>query len=261
MTHAIHIVKSDGWVSEGVSGTLLSLCKVLAHSRSKQGLVREMRAHIQSRLEIRSGVAQPRRGDLYEILSQTLNMDGRSVDGRTAGTPAGSGPTSTSTRGRQWQLDLRRAVDSCVYSDGKYVVYIPSAAAGSADREKIVDSILSPLVKLMVSRSWGQVALNRWGSTIAALKRVVIGMLFNNILPESLVGLGAQAHITEQQLQDRLRKLLSSAAAEESAGKDTAHAIEHSKRVLRLSTYFNTPGRSWQCGIVLIACSIVDDLH
>ena len=89
-------------------------------------------------------------------------------------------------------------------------------------------------MKLLVSRSRGAAALNRWGSTIAALKRLVMGMMFNNILPESIVGLGAQAEITERQVQDRLRKLQASAAAVESQGYDLCHVLEHSKRVLRL---------------------------
>ena len=39
LTHALHIVKCDGLVSEGISGVLYSLSKIIAHGRSMNGLI------------------------------------------------------------------------------------------------------------------------------------------------------------------------------------------------------------------------------
>ena len=50
LTHALHIVKCDGLVSQGISGVLYSLSKTIKHSRSMDGVIAAMRKHVRSRL-------------------------------------------------------------------------------------------------------------------------------------------------------------------------------------------------------------------
>ena len=67
--------------------------------------------------------------------------------------------------------------------------------------------------------------------------------------------------ITEDQVQERLKRMLAAEQAGESRGEGEQHAIAHSKRVLRLGCLFRVPSRSLQCGVVLTTTSLIDRLH
>ena len=67
--------------------------------------------------------------------------------------------------------------------------------------------------------------------------------------------------ITEAQVQERLQRMLAADQAGESRGEGEQHAIAHSKRVLKLGCFFRSPSRSFQCGVLLTTCSLIDRLH
>lgn len=238
LTHAIHAVKADGLASEGISGALYSLSKIMAHRRAKDGLLAAMRVFIESRLVVRTGVTPLASSQsLFEVLKSVLYSDSECE--REVTVPASSREScgrQTGMRNKQWLMDLQAACEVCGYENGMYVVYIPDDVTRPS-KEDLVQRILGRLSKIVVSRSWGTAALNRWGATILVLKRVVLGCLFNGILPSTVAGLGAQMHITEDQVQERLKRMLAAEQAGESRGEGEQHAIAHSKRVLRLGCF------------------------
>ena len=62
--------------SQGVSGVLYSLSKIIRHSRSMDGVIVAMRKHVRSRLIVSN--APPRFNDtLFEALKSVLALDGR----------------------------------------------------------------------------------------------------------------------------------------------------------------------------------------
>ena len=173
LTHAIHAVKADGLASEGISGALYSLSKIMAHRRAKDGLLAAMRDHIEFRLVVRAGVTPLASSQsLFEVLKSVLYSD--SACEREVTVPASSRDSSgrqTCMRNKQWLMDLQAACEVCGYENGMYVVYIPDDVTRPS-KEDLVQRILGRLSKIVVSRSWGTAALNRWGGTISVLKRV-----------------------------------------------------------------------------------------
>jgi hypothetical protein len=246
LTHGLHIVKCDGLVSEGISGVLYSLSKIIAHGRSMNGVIAAMRAHVRSRLVVRNS---PRRFDdnLFKVLKGVLALDGRWDDGAQLPWDAlHSGENSEKSRrprAMSWLADLKKICAVCHFEGGKWIYHCPSTAAGPGAKteDDVVEEILDPLVKVLVTRRWGVAALNRWTGTIAALKRVVLGAVLNNVLPESLSGLGAEMALTEAKAEVALRKAHVAQLAGEEGGQGEVYWATHCKRVLRLSTFFACP--------------------
>ena len=59
------------------------------------------------------------------------------------------------------------------------------------DIEAAVAFVSNPLLQLFTARRWEVAALSRWTGVVRCEKRIVLGAFFNNILPESLIGLAA----------------------------------------------------------------------
>ena len=259
LTHAIHAVKSDGLLSEGISGALYSLSRIMTYRRAKVGLLVAMRDYIKSRLVVRTGVAPLASSQrLFEVLKSVLYSDGRGHEDQSECTR--STELFGRRKGKQWLADLQAVCEVCSYENGMYVVYIPDGTTRPSD-EDLLQRILGRVTKILVSRSWGTAALNRWSGTISVLKRVVLGCMLNDILPSTVAGLGARMDITEAQVEERIHRMHAAELAGEAKGEGEQYAIAHSRRVLRLGCFFRLPSRSLQCGIVLTTCSLIDRMH
>ena len=122
------------------------------------------------------------------MLKSVLYSDG--PDEREISDPASSRESCGRRKGmrnKQWLVDLQAVCEVCSYENGMYVVYIPDDATRPSN-EDLLQRILDRVTKILVSRSWGTAALNRWGGTISALKRVALGCMLNDILPSSIAG-------------------------------------------------------------------------
>lgn len=247
LTHALHIVKIDGLVSEGISCVLYRLSKIIANGRSMNGFIAGMRAHIRSRLIVRHGPV-PFNDALYVVLKEVLAFDGRWDDGaQPPGAAGGASEKSGRRRAMSWLKDLQRICSVCHFEAGAWIYDCPSTAAGpqslsqgdhcpstaagpeSLSQDAIVEAILGPLAKVLVTRRWGVAALNRWTGTISALKRLVLGTVLNNILPESLSGLGAEMHLTQARADAALKKAHAAQLAGEESGHGEVYWATHCK--------------------------------
>ena len=110
---------------------------------------------------------------------------------------------------------------------------------GLLAQRQSVEKIVGPLVKVLVARRWANAALNRWTGTISALKRMVLGCCLNNVLPESLSGLGAEMDLTDAKVDRLLKKAQAAQLEGEDTGKGEVFWATHCKRVLRLSAFLS----------------------
>ena len=68
------------------------------------------------------------------------------------------------------------------------------------DVESCVQSVAQPLITVFVVRRWSRAALSRWGGTISVLKKVVLGCVMGNIIPNAIVSLRSASNITETKI-------------------------------------------------------------
>ena len=126
------------------------------------------------------------------------------------------------------------------------------------DLDAAIDSIAKPLVKVFLGRRWEVATLSRWHGVTHCMKRLALGVLFNNVIPYSLFGLSRQLSLSEEKLA-RARRELADAIAR---GEDAENKwLENASRVMKVSKFFQDPARNWQLGILLIVNSEIEHVH
>ena len=109
------------------------------------------------------------------------------------------------------------------------------------DEDKVVSSIVGPLLAVLTRRRWEVATLSRWTGVLSCLKRMVLGTLMGSILQSALSGLSADMNITEA----KVKKYQEAAQEAMLRGEDSRafHNAKEGSRVLRVSSFFQSPDR------------------
>jgi hypothetical protein len=246
-THALHITKAAAMSSMSLASHLFALSKVVGHSRSVDGLVKAMLAHVEGKLEIVDAAPEVHHSrQLKAMILMILGLDG---DDSMIYQQGG--------KFTNWLKDIELVCARSLFdrTRGKWIFVRRAGLTTKA----MVSYIADPMLKVLVARRWESAALNRWSGTIRCMKRCVLGCILNGILPESLAGLSENMQLTEA----KVTKLLLEHQQRQLAGEqnDEGKWLLHCQRVVRISAFFQLPARRWQLGAVLLGASVVDRLH
>ena len=254
LTHQLHIVKSACLSLVSLTPMLYSLSRIVSRDASCSGLESAIRKKVRASFVVRwrRGGA-PAQDELYNMITGVFGMDGDSSLLRRG----------DARRRKNLEADLRVMTEKCHYDPHtqKWVYYVTQwrdTQRQRIDEDKVVSSIVGPLLAVLTRRRWEVATLSRWTGVLSCLKRMVLGTLMGNILPSALSGLSADMNITEA----KVKKYQEAAQEAMLRGEDSRafHNAKEGSRVLRVSSFFQSPDRSWQLGVILISASVVDRL-
>lgn len=248
-THCIHLVKSSCIAATKLAGMLYSVSKVLRLNRSVDGLRHSLAAHIRVRLEFRQG-QPPDNGGFMATLLDLLVSDG---DRSLVDTPSGFSA---------WFQDVKAMATQSRFDleTGKWIFWLPQgwSLADEGLQNKAINFILEPMVKVFVLRRWESATLSRWTGVSRCLKRMALGVVMNGAFPAALGSLAQRLSVTEAGLARAMEAHHAKVLAGEESDDTT---IKDMGRILRVSAFFQDPGRKVEVGITLKAVALIDTLH
>ena len=253
LVHQLHIVKSSCLsLSKGAS-MLYSVSRILTSNHSASGLADAIKQQVRSRFAVRHS-APPSNDALLEVFRHTCCLDGDDSEG------FGSASSRSGMRS-----DILRMVEKCHFDreTGQWVYYAPPDGNGRLPQvqlEDAINSVVDPLLRVLVKRRWPKAALSRWTGVLSCMKRMLIGIVMGNVLPRSLSGLSADMNLTEKKVQKLLEELADRIRRGEEVNASDQRATS-SARVLKVSAYFQNPSISWQLGVIFIVASLIEQLH
>jgi hypothetical protein len=247
LTHCIHIAKSACLSLSGNASMLYSLSRMLANNQALHNLIKAMRKKVEQNLIIKRAVA-PTDDTMLNVILGAWGID---EDTTLLKSESGSSLLS--------DIKTMCQVSRFDPETKKWIFFAPpSQVNGAIDRGAAVDAVLDPIVRALLGRRWETAALSRWTGVMSTLKRMLLGTLWNNILPSCLSGLSASMGITEEKVKSMMEEACK--AVREGQPVDQSSATSCA-RVLKLSVFFQDEQRSWQLGIILLCAGVADRLH
>ena len=247
LTHCIHIAKSACLSLSGNASMLYSLSRMLANNQALHNLIKAMRKNVEQNLIIKRAVA-PTDDTMFNVILGAWGID---EDTTLLKSESGSSLLS--------DIKTMCQVSRFDPETKKWIFFAPpSQVNGAIDRGAAVDAVLDPIVRALLGRRWETAALSRWTGVMSTLKRMLLGTLWNNILPSCLSGLSASMGITEEKVKSMMEEACK--AVREGQPVDQSSATSCA-RVLKLSVFFQDEQRSWQLGIILLCAGVADRLH
>lgn len=252
-THCIHLVKARCVAASQLAGMLYSVSKVMKLNRTIDGLRQEFAAQVRNCLEFRIG--EPPANDAFQkALLEVLGIDG-DMSMFQADSPAGRKLTA-------WYTDVEKMANHSRFDPltGKWLYYLPSCTTvlQVASKDRAVEFIVAPLVKVFLLRRWETAALSRWTGVSKGLKRMGLGIMMNGVLSQALGGLQRRLRYTQEALREQMKKNEAKLLAGEEAD-DTV--VKNMSRVMKISAYFSESSRCSEVGVTLSVVSIIDKLH
>ena len=257
LSHQINISRSSILSLAGVAGMLYSLSKLIGIGKNANALAAAIHDHVKANLVIRYGEPEGHHNVLRAVL------DVFAIDG-DGGLIWQGGCLARSRKATAFLNDLeelckRSLLDSSVGSWVYYVAVAPSSSSRPrVDLDEAAKYISAPLVKCMVGRRWEVAALSRWTGVMRCLKRVVLGAMFNNVLPSTLSALSSNMGITDAKLEKEKNDSMAMIVRGEEAN---TFNLMNMTRVMKVSKYFRDATGRWQMGVLLIGCAQIEKLH
>ena len=257
LSHQIHITRGSIVTLAGVAGVLYSLSCLIQSGSATDALVEAIRKKVRANLVVKYG-EPPDTSDMTAVVMEMLGLDGdHGLIYRQ-----GQGPATTS-RTTTFCKDVEEACKACVFdmSSGVWHYYVSDTVANRRrriDLDSAVQHIVQPLAELLVMRRWERAALSRWTGVARTLKRVVLGSLFNNILPSCLSALSAHMDVTENKTEQKKNRYLEQLARGEETND---HWLKNASRAMKVTAFFNDEQQRWKLGALLIVSSEVEKLH
>ena len=218
---------------------LYSLSRMLANNQALHSLIKAMRKKVEQNLIIKRAVA-PTDDTMFNAI---LGVWGIDEDTTLLKSESGSSLLS--------DIKTMCQVSRFDPETKEWIFFAPpSQVNGAIDRGAAVDAVLDPIVRALLGRRWETAALSRWTGVMSTLKRMLLGTLWNGILPKCLSRLSASMGIS----QERVSSLMDEAckAVRDGQPVDQTAAAMCMKVEMRLS--------SWPCRLqVLLSENISRD--
>ena len=258
--HQTHIIRSASYDLVGCAGILYSLSKVLRISSSLDALRLCLMVAVKRLVKFRLCDKSSRAPSVFGNVVKTIfGIDGtesflfkKDADGNLQ-------PKAFFTTLLNMTQDIEFLPDGTImvlFDNDPLHRGMPSSRLLQA----AVDVVMAPVMKLFINRVWNTAALSRWTHITETLKRVTLGCAMGRLLRTALAGMSGQLNLDEHTINAALAKAAAAEERGEDPGVQQAWA-RHGKRVLKISTYFATPGRSVVLGCLLISLAVVDQLH
>ena len=258
--HQVHIIRSGSFELVGCAGVLYSLSKIMRISTALDAFRLCLLATVQQVVTYKLCETSARRpSPFWDVVKTIFGIDGSESFLFKKGLDGNLEPT-------EFYKTLQALTEDIEFlPDGKVVVLFPDDAfhrrlSASQLRRAAVDKVTEPAIVLFIKRCWNAAALSRWTHITESLKRVVLGCAMGRILPRSLAAMSVHLKLDEASLDVALAK----ARAIEDKGGDPGVQqawARHGKRILRISSYFGQANQSVAIGCLLIAITVVDNLH
>lgn len=249
-THSFHKVKVRCITRTRLDAVLFSIGKIVQHTRSVQSFCDCIIEKVSKSFEVRyySGDKPPPDPELMAIIKYILSIDG-------------DDSLVTNEKSCSFWQRVRRILEDCPFdrATGRWVMW-------RHESQRLVDFDLiamtkvyaKPIVDAFAFTRWEDGAISRWNGVMQNLKRIVIGIVCNNVLLNSLSALAGNMQLTEKKVGDMLEQL----KIQRNRGEEVDDKwARHCSRIVRVSVVLREPARQWQVGVALLSSLIADELH
>ncbi len=192
LSHQINLIKSSTVFASGWAGMCYSLSQIMKVGNAVTNLVSSIQEIVKKKLEFRIGLP-PDNLDLFNVMLLIFGIDNHSA--------AFTVDRNGVRRETKFYKELKWMAQCSRFDPftGKWTYYVVDGVRPSV--AEAVGFISAPLVSFFAGRHWKTAALSRWTGVMEVVKKVVLGSVFGNMLPNALGGMSSSMDITEASLK------------------------------------------------------------